>query len=198
MKAGRTVGILLIVAVGGALLFGGCLFSGYNRAIRLDETVKNSWSEVDNQLQRRFELVPNLVETVKGFAQQEQSIFLGVAEARKAYTQAQNVPEKVRAANEFESALSRLLVIQERYPDLKSNESFLKLQDSLEGTENRLAVARQRYNDTVATLNQFVRAVPGRFYANLAGVHGAEYFKIEEAAKTAPKVDFSGNTRRGP
>ena len=114
-----------------------------------------------------------------------------MAEARKAYTQAKTIPEKARAAGGFESALSRLLMIKEQYPQLRSNESFLKLQDSLEGTENRLAVARKRYNDAVSTLNTFTRKLLGRFYSSLASVGPAEYFEIEEAARTAPEVDFS-------
>ncbi|MFQ5780449.1 MAG: LemA family protein, partial [Nitrospiria bacterium] len=144
----------------------------------------------ENQLQRRFELIPNLVETVKGVAGQEEKIFLGVAEARKAYFQAQSIGEKARAAGGMESALSRLLVLREAYPQLKSNESFLKLQDQLEGTENRLSVERKRYNDTVKVLNTFTRKLLGRFYAGLAGVEKAEYFEIEEGARAAPKVEF--------
>ena len=191
MNFAKVLGIFAVIIVVGMLICGGCLYKGYNRAVALDEGVKQAWSEVDNQLQRRFELVPNLVETVKGVAAQEEKIFLGVAEARKAYTQAQTIPEKARAAGGFESALSRLLMIKEQYPQLRSNESFLKLQDSLEGTENRLAVARKRYNDAVSTLNTFTRKLLGRFYSSLASVGPAEYFEIEEAARTAPEVDFS-------
>jgi LemA protein len=179
------------------VLVGGCLFSGYNRAIGLDEQVKNQWSQVDNQLQRRYDLIPNLVETVKGIAKQEKDVFLGIAEARKAYFQADNAADKAHAANMVESALSRLLVLQEKYPELKSNEAFLKLQDQLEGTENRLTVARQNYNDAVRTLNTSVRQFPGSLYARLAGIKEAEYFQIEKAAREAPKVDFSGKKESG-
>lgn len=177
-----------------ALLGGGCVYQGYNSAIGLDEEVKQRWAQVENELQRRYELIPNLVNTVKGVAGQEQKVFLGVANARKAYFQAQDqgaVAEKAQAAGDVERTLSRLLMLQETYPELKSNESFLKLQDELEGTENRLAVERKRYNDAVQTLNTYVRRFPGTFFASLAGVHSAEYFKIEAEAKTAPKVDFS-------
>jgi LemA protein len=177
-----------------ALLGGGCVYQGYNSAIGLDEAVKQRWAQVENELQRRYELIPNLVNTVKGVAGQEQKVFLGVANARKAYFQAQEqgtVAEKAQAAGDVERTLSRLLMLQETYPELKSNESFLKLQDELEGTENRLAVERKRYNDAVQTLNTYVRRFPGTFFASLAGVHSAEYFKIEAEAKTAPKVDFS-------
>jgi LemA protein len=179
--------ILLLVV----LLGGGCLYQGYNRAIQLDEQVKTQWAQVENQLQRRYELIPNLVETVKGIAGQEERIFLGVAEARKAYFQADTVAEKAEAASGVERALSRLLVLRETYPELRSNESFLKLQDQLEGTENRLAVERMRYNEAVRDLNTFSRQFPGRLYASLAGVGPAEYFEMVEAARTAPQVDFS-------
>jgi len=172
------------------LTAGGCVYSGYNKAITLDEAVKSQWAQVENQLQRRFELIPNLVQTVKGVAGQEEKIFLGVAEARKAYFQAGTVNEKARAAGGFESALSRLLVLRETYPALKSDQSFLKLQDQLEGTENRLAVERKRFNDAVRTLNTFTRKLLGRFYASLAGVEKAEYFEIGEEARATPQVNF--------
>ncbi|MFQ5990947.1 MAG: LemA family protein [Nitrospiraceae bacterium] len=190
MSTSRILLIVLGVIGGIILLAGGCVYSGYNRAVGLDEGVKNRWAQVENQLQRRFELVPNLVQTVKGVAKQEEKIYLGVAEARKAYFQAQSINEKARAAGGFESALSRLLVLRESYPVLKSNESFLKLQDQLEGTENRLAVERKRYNDAVRALNTFTRELLGRFYAGLAGVGPAEYFEIEETAKATPEVKF--------
>ncbi len=173
------------------LLIGGCVYSGYNRVIGLDEDVKNQWSQVDNQLQRRYDLIPNLLETVKGTAGQEQKIFLGIADARKAYFQADNVADKAHAASQMETALSRLLVFSENYPQLKSNEAFLKLQDQLEGTENRLTVARQNYNESVRTLNTMARQFPGSIYVRLAGVKEAEYFQIDKAAREAPKVDFS-------
>jgi len=186
----RVLLIVVGVIVGVMLLAGGCVYTGYNQAVRFDEGVKNRWAQVENQLQRRFELIPNLVETVKGVAKQEEKIFLGVAEARKAYFQAGSINQKARAAGAMESALSRLLVLRESYPALKSNESFLKLQDQLEGTENRLAVERKRYNDAVRAVNTFTRELLGRFYSGLAGVVPAEYFEIEEAAKATPKVKF--------
>ena len=186
---GILLGLLVLTLLGG-----GCVYQGYNAAIGMDEEVKQRWAQVENELQRRYELIPNLVNTVKGVAGQEQKEFLGVANARKSYFQAQDhgtVAEKAQAAGDVERTLSRLLMLQETYPELKSNESFLKLQDELEGTENRLAVERKRYNDAVQTLNTYVRRFPGSFFASLAGVHSAEYFKIEAEAKTAPKVDFS-------
>lgn len=188
-------GKVLAVLVGGAvvlmLLVGGCLYRGYTRVVTMDEDVKGAWAQVENQLQRRYELIPNVVETVKGFAAQEQDVFLGIAKSREAYVGAKSVAEKAQAASTLESALARLLVIRETYPELRSNESFLKLQDTLEGTENRLAVERGRYNDRVKELNTFIRGPLGKVYASLASVERAEYFEIADVAKAAPKVDFS-------
>lgn len=165
----------------------------YNKAVSMDEAVKSQWAQVENQLQRRYDLIPNLVETVKGFAGQEKTVFLGVAEARKAYFQASqgaSVAEKAKAAGQVEGALSRLLLLQEKYPELKSNENFMKLQDSLEGTENRIAVERMRYNESVKQLNTYTRRFFGRMFAAWAGVEKAEYFEVPEAAKAAPQVKF--------
>ncbi|MBI2826123.1 MAG: LemA family protein [Planctomycetia bacterium] len=191
MKMLPLVGLVVVVI---ALVVGGCVYQGYNQAITLDESVKQKWAQVENQLQRRYDLIPNLVETVKGVAGQEQKVFLGIAEARKAYFQSQEtgtVAERATAATGVERALSRLLFLQEQYPELKSNESFLKLQDELAGTENRLSVERQRYNDSVQTLNTFARRFPSSVYARFAGVTPAEYFQPPKAAEEPPKVDFS-------
>jgi len=190
VSAGRIILIIFGVIVVMLLTAGGCVYSGYNKAITLDEAVKSQWAQVENQLQRRFELIPNLVQTVKGVAKQEEKIFLGVANARKSYFQANTVNEKAKAASGFESALSRLLVLRETYPQLKSDQSFLKLQDQLEGTENRLAVERKRFNDAVRYLNSFTRKLLGQFYSGLAGVEKAEYFEIGEEAKATPQVNF--------
>ena len=186
--------VLLVLFVGSGAVIGGCVYSGYNKAVGLDEQVTSSWAQVENQLQRRFDLIPNLVETVKGVAGQEKEIFLGIAKSREAYFQAKqsgSTLAKVQAANSLGTTLSRLLFLKETYPELRSNESFLKLQDSLEGTENRLSVERQRYNKSVNTLNTFCRRLAGRFYASLAGVEKAEYFEITEEARDRPEVDFS-------
>ena len=197
MNLTKVLGIMLLAIVGAVVIVGGCVYSGYNKAIGLDEQVNSSWAQVENQLQRRFDLVPNLVETVKGVAAQEKEVFLGIAKARESYFQAKSPAQKAKAAGVFESALSRLLVLREAYPELKSNESFLKLQDSLEGTENRVSVERMRYNETVKTLNTFARKFPGRFYASLAGVEKAEYFEVAEEAKAVPKVDFTTESKGG-
>jgi len=192
MNLTKVLLIMLVAIVGAVVIVGGCIYSGYNRAITLDEGVKSAWAQVDNQLQRRFDLVPNLVETVKGIAGHEKEVFTGIAKARESYFQAKSVGQKAKAAGTFESALSRLLVLREAYPQLKANESFLKLHDSLEGTENRLSVERKRYNETVKRLNTFARKLLGRFYTGLAGVEKAEYFEVAEEAKAVPKVDFTG------
>lgn len=197
MSFGKVLLIMLVAILGGVLLVGGCIYSGYNRAITLDEDVKSAWAQVENQLQRRFDLVPNLVETVKGVAGHEKEVFLGIAKARESYFQAKSTGQKAKAAGMFESALSRLLVLRETYPQLKANESFLKLQDSIEGTENRLGVERKRYNESVKQINTFSRKLLGRLYASLAGVERAEYFEVAEEAKAVPKVDFGGDAKGG-
>lgn len=162
----------------------------YNFAIAMDETVKNEWVEIENQLKRRFDLIPNLAETVKGVAQQEEKIYLGVAEARKSYFQAEGIEAKARAADVVEGALSRLLLLKETYPQLKSDKAFRRLMGQLEGTENRLAVARKRYNDSVTQLNWYIRSFPGKFFAGILGIRKAEHFKVEESEKSVPKLDF--------
>jgi LemA protein len=162
----------------------------YNRVVSMDEQVKSQWAQVENQLKRRYDLIPNLVETVKGYAKHEKEIFENLANARTKYFQANTVKDKIQASQQLEGFLSRLLVLRETYPQLKANESFLKLQDSLEGTENRIAVERKRYNDDVKTLNTYRRTVFGRFIAALAGVNEAQYYEIPQAEKETPKVKF--------
>ena len=190
MNAAKILAVLAVVFFGGLLILGGCAWSGYNKAVGLDENVGSAWAQVENQLQRRFDLIDNLVETVKGVAGQEEKIFLGIAKSREAYFQAKSVGEKAQAVGGLQGVLSRLLVLKETYPALRSNESFLTLQGQIEGTENRLAVERKRYNDAVKSLNTFRRKLGGRMFAGLAGVEAAEYFEVEEAAKARPKVRF--------
>lgn len=181
------LGVLAVLV----LLIGGCGVSGYNSVVRMDEEVKGAWAQVENQLQRRYDLIPNLVETVKGVAEQEKDIFIGVAEARNRFSSANGVNEKAAAATMLEQALGRLIAVREAYPELKSNESFLKLQDQLEGSENRIAVERGRYNETARNFNAHTRGIPGRFWAALAGLEKAEYFEMDEAAQEVPQVDFA-------
>ena len=179
-------GVVLLVGI----LVIGRLISGYNTVIAMDENVKGKWAQVENQLKRRYDLIPNLIETVKGYAKHEKELFENIAEARTKYFQAKTVKDKVESANRLEGVLSKLLFLQERYPVLKANQSFLKLQDSLEGTENRIAVERKRYNDAVQGLNTYIRTFVGRLYAAFAGVSKAEYYEIPEAEKAVPKVKF--------
>jgi len=180
------VGVILLC---GLLLIGN-IIGGYNNVISMDENVKGKWAQVENQLKRRYDLIPNLVETVKGYATHEKELFEHIADARTKYFQAQNVNQKIEASNRLEGTLSRLLLLQERYPDLKANQSFLKLQDSLEGTENRISVERKRYNEAVQYLNTYIRTFFGRFYAMVAGVSAASYYEIPEAEKATPQVKF--------
>jgi len=183
-----------LIVVGVIVLIGFMTFnwfvSGFNNVIAMDENITGKWAQVENQLKRRYDLIPNLIETVKGYASHEKELFENIANARTKYFQANTVNKKVQASSQLEGFLSRLLVLREAYPQLKANQNFLKLQDSLEGTENRIAVERKRYNDAVQLLNTFIRTFFGRFFATFAGVSSAEYFEIPEAEKEVPKVKF--------
>lgn len=185
---------ITLIVVGVILVIGIMTFSwlrkGYDNVVAMDENVKASWAQVENQLKRRYDLIPNLVETVKGYATHEKDLFENIANARTKYFQANTVKDKVQASNQLEGVLSRLLVLKETYPDLKANESFLKLQDSLEGTENRIAVERKRYNEAVQMLNTYIRTFFGRIFGSFAGVSNAEYYEIPVGEKEAPKVKF--------
>jgi LemA protein len=188
------VKVLLIVLAVVALIAIGVFTWGmgqYNQIVSMDEQVKSQWAQVENQLKRRYDLIPNLVETVKGYAKHEKELFENIANARTKYFQAATVKDKIQSSQQLEGVLSRLLMLQEAYPQLKANESFLKLQDSLEGTENRIAVERKRYNDDVKVLNTYRRTVFGRFFASLAGVNEAQYYEIPQAEKEVPQVKFN-------
>ena len=162
----------------------------YNSLVMLDEGVKAAWAQVENQLQRRYDLIPNYVETVKGFAKQEKDVFIKVTEARSKVGGATTVPDKIQANNALSSVLSRLLVVVERYPELKSDQNFLRLQDELAGTENRIAVERRRYNEVVKTYNIKVRSFPTNILAGMFGFEKATFFEVPEAAQEVPKVEF--------
>ncbi|MGE5391927.1 MAG: LemA family protein [Deltaproteobacteria bacterium] len=162
----------------------------YNGMVSDNENIDNAWSQVENQLQRRSDLIPNLVETTKGFASQEKQIFIQVAEARAKLAGAGTVGEKAQADAELSTALSRLLVVVERYPQLKSDANFRQLSDELAGTENRLAVARKDYNDAVRSYNTRIKKIPGSIIAGIGGFEPREYFQAEEGAKAAPQVKF--------
>jgi LemA protein len=180
------VGVVLILA----FMTFSWFRSGYDNVIAMDENVKGKWAQVENQLKRRYDLIPNLVETVKGYASHEKELFENIANARTKYFQSSSVKDKIQASTQLEGFLSRLLVLREAYPQLKANQSFLKLQDSLEGTENRISVERKRYNESVQILNTYIRTFFGRFFAAIAGVSSAEYYEVPEAEQNAPQVKF--------
>ena len=165
-------------------------YSKYNTFVQMNVEIKSSWAQVENQLQRRYDLIPNLVETVKGYAKQEKDVLVEVTNARSKVGGAGNIPDKIAANNQLSGALSRLMVVVEKYPDLKSNQNFLKLQDELAGTENRIAVERMRYNEKVEAYNKAIAMVPGSIVAAREGFKEAAFFKVEEVAKAAPKVKF--------
>jgi len=162
-----------------------------NSLVTKNEAVKAAWSQVDIVLQRRADLIPNLVETVKGYAKQEQTVFGDIAKARSALLSAGTPSEKIAANNQLDGAIGRLLVIVENYPQLKSNENFLRLQDELAGTENRISVERKRYNDTLQDYNTYVQQFPNSVFAGWAGFKPNDaYFKAAEGSREVPKVNF--------
>ena len=183
-----TRALVVVAVLAGALASSGC---SYNTFVRQDETIKAQWAQVENQLQRRNDLIPNLVETTKGFAQQERDVFQAIADSRAKLAGARTPEEKMAAANEQTSALARLLVVVENYPILKSDATFARLMDELAGTENRIAVERMRYNEAVQAYNTARRSFPANITAGIFGFKEAQLFAAPEAAKVAPKVDFS-------
>jgi LemA protein len=181
------VAILLVVG----LLLGSSFVSSRNQMAVKREAVNAAWSQVDVVLQRRADLIPNLVETVKGFAAQEVTVFGDIAKARSALLSASTPADKIAANQRLDSALGRLLVVVENYPQLKSNENFLRLQDELAGTENRIAVERRRYNETLQDYNTYLSLFPNNLIASLSGfARNDAYFKADEGARQAPKVNF--------
>jgi LemA protein len=189
MKAGWIAIIVVAVLL---LMAGGCVVGQYNRLISADQSVKSRWAEVDNQLQRRNDLIGNLVESVKGIATQEQVVFGDIANARAAMSGARTPAQSIEAGRAMDSALGRLLVVVENYPQLKSNEQFQQLMDEVAGTENRLAVARQRYNNEVQGFNTLIKRFPTNVYASMFNFKEAPYYQVPEAARAVPKVDFGG------
>jgi LemA protein len=188
------IAVIVVVVVLGLIAFAffGQYVSTKNALVQKNEAVKAAWSQVDIVLQRRADLIPNLVETVKGYAQQEQTVFGDIAKARSALLSAGTPQEKIAANGQLDGALGRLLLIVENYPQLKSNENFLRLQDELAGTENRIAVERKRYNDTLQDYNTYIQQFPQSIFAGWAGFKPNEaYFQASEASRMAPKVNFS-------
>lgn len=189
MKVGIVIAIIAVLLIVG--------FSSYigarNQMVTKNEAVKAAWSQVDIVLQRRADLIPNLVETVKGIALQEQTVFGDIAKARSQLLSAGTPSDKIAANQQLDGALGRLLAIVENYPQLKSNENFLRLQDELAGTENRIAVERKRYNDALQDYNTYIGLFPNSLWAGIAGFKRNDaYFAAAEGAKTPPKVDFRG------
>ena len=178
-------GILAVVFVIGAMFFG-----TYNRLVTKTTAIDGQWAQVETQYQRRFDLIPNLVSSTKGFLEQEKTIFEDIANARTRYAGAPNTEEKAQAASQLESALGRLLVIVENYPNLKSNETVARLMDELAGTENRINVERRRYNELVQDYNVTIKRIPTNFIAGMMGFGDRAYFEAAEGSEQAPKVEL--------
>ena len=196
MKIGLIIVVILLVL---ALILGSSYVGRRNQMAIKREAVNAAWAQVDVVLQRRADLIPNLVETVKGFAVHEEQVFGEIARARSALIGAKTPADKIAANGALDSALSRLLVITENYPQLKSNENFLRLQDELAGTENRIAVERRRYNEAVQDYNTYISLFPNSLVASFSGfTRNDAYFKTDEGARTAPKVNFDFNKSTTP
>jgi LemA protein len=185
------MGIAAIVVAVGAIALAFLYVTVGNRLVALDEGMKTQWSQVETVLQRRFDLIPNLVNTVKGYAEHEQETLTRITELRSQWGAASTVAEKAQVAGELQSALSRLLLVAENYPELKADQGFRDLQTQLEGTENRIAVERQRYNESVQAYNTAIRQFPGSLIAGWKGLAPSEaYFEAAEGSDQAPKVEF--------
>ena len=180
------LGVLVLIVVGVV----GTTVSKWNQLVTMDTDIKAKWAQVENQLQRRADLIPNLVETVKGFAAQERTILESIANARAKMAGAGSVPDRMAGSNELSSALARLLVVVENYPRLKSDATFIRLMDELAGTENRLAVERKRYNDSVQVYNVTIRQFPGNLIASVLGFKEHPFFEVPAAARQAPQIKF--------
>jgi LemA protein len=192
----KVLGAVVVVVLILALAFGGMYVGRKNEMVKLNEQVRSNWAQVDVVLQRRADLIPNLVETVKGFAAQEQTVYDDIAKARAALGGARTPQDKIAANGQLDSALSRLLVVVENYPQLKSNENFMRLQDELAGTENRIAVERKRYNDSIQAYNTYIALFPNSIFAGWAGFQrNNAYFEAAATSREAPKVQFPGPNR---
>ena len=195
------IAVVVVAVIVGLVVIGffGMYISTKNTLVAKNEAVKSAWSQVDIVLQRRADLIPNLVETVKGYAKQEQTVFGDIAKARSALLSAGTPQEKIAANGQLDGALGRLLLIVENYPQLKSNENFVRLQDELAGTENRIAVERKRYNDTLQDYNTYVQQFPNSLFAGWAGFKANNaYFQASEGSRVAPKVDFANPSTSTP
>jgi LemA protein len=187
MKMIVTVGIIVLIIV---LIFILIFWGYYNRIIRLENRIDNSWSQIDVQLRRRAELIPNLMETVKGYMKHEKEILENVTKSRSALMNAKSPQDNIDADNMLTGALKSLFAVAENYPDLKANQNFLNLQDELTNTENKIAYSRQHYNDTILSYNNIIETFPGLFFAKRMGRKTREMIKIPEAAREVPKIKF--------
>jgi LemA protein len=185
------MGIGIIIAI--IVVIGIMLMSSYNGFVNSEENVDQSYAQIETQLQRRLDLIPNLVNTVKGYASHEEEVLTQISDARARLAGANSPEEEATANTELSGALSRLLVVVENYPNLKADQQFTQLMDELSGTENRIAVARKDYNDEVALYNKKVKRFPGAIVAGITGFDEKEYFNADPSAAEAPKVDFGGN-----
>jgi LemA protein len=195
------IAVVAVVVILGlvVLVFFSMYVTARNTLVSKNEAVKSAWSQVDIVLQRRADLIPNLVETVKGYAKQEQTVFGDIAKARSALLSAGTPQQKIAANQQLDGALGRLLLVVENYPQLKSNENFLRLQDELAGTENRIAVERKRYNDTLQDYNTYVQQFPTNVFAGWAGFKPNDaYFQATEGSRAVPKVNFSSPSTSTP
>jgi LemA protein len=183
------LGIIAAILIGLLLMF----IPSYNNFVGLEENVDKSYAQIENQLQRRLDLIPNLVHTVKGYAEHEEEVLTAIADARARLAGAESPEEEATANSELSGALSRLLVVVENYPELKADQQFTQLMDELAGTENRISVARKDYNDQVSEYNRKVKSFPGVLVANITGFDEKEYFEADPSAQNAPEVDFGGN-----
>ena len=183
--------VVLVAVLGPVLLIGLLYLLSYNKAVNLEQGAEKAWADIDAALQRRLDLVPNLVSTVQGYTEHEKELFESIAKSREKYFQAGSRADKIEASNELTGFLSRLLMLQERYPELKASENFRDLQVALEGTENRINVARTRYNEAARLLNSYTKQLIGSYFCKKAGVEPVAYFQATEQAKTeVPKVEF--------
>jgi LemA protein len=189
-------GLIAVLGFVGLLILGVCMagcsyVSSRNTMVQKDQTVKSMWSEVDVQLERRADLIPNLVETVKGFTKEESTVFGDIANARAGMLNAQGPAAKIAANGQLDGAIGRLLLLTENYPQLRSSEQFMRLQDELAGTENRIGVARKRYNDAIQDYNTYILQFPNNIWAGMSGFKENDaYFKASESARTVPSVKF--------
>lgn len=185
------VGVVVALVLLGALIMGGAYVSSKNTMVQKNEAIKQAWAQVDVVLQRRADLIPNLVATVKGYAQHEQTVFADIANARAGLLNAKTPADKIAANGQLDGAIGRLLLIVENYPNLKADQNFMSLQDELAGTENRIAVERRRYNEAIQDYNTYIGQFPNSLFAGWAGFQrDNDYFTASEGARQAPKVDF--------